>query len=124
MTRNRMIAEQMKRLRAGYGEPLEYRRGEEFALPCSGIVGQTTQQTVTEAGIVSAGQLRDFLIGVEELAFEGDLVIPQAGDRICRLDVEGLPVFEVLPDGDDVYRFSDPLETQYRIHTKGIGADE
>jgi len=118
-----MIADQLRRVRRKYGEKLEYRRGDLFALPCVGVIGATMQKVLTEAGIVTVGRMRDFLIGVEELVFEGDRVIPEAGDRICRLELDGSPVFEALPDGDDVFHYSDPLETQFRIHTKGIGSD-
>lgn len=63
----------------------------------------------------------DFLIPADSLRFGGDLVTPQRGDLIHITAPYDVQTFEVLPFGSEpAWRWSDPHQSMYRIHTKRI----
>jgi hypothetical protein len=58
---------------------------------------------------------RDFIIAKEDLILNGQPTEPEDGDKI---DL-GSVCYEVMPiGGDPAWRYTDPYENQYRIHTK------
>jgi hypothetical protein len=62
----------------------------------------------------------DFVIPAAALYFTyGDPIIPQRGDMIQITQQTQLQTFEVFPYGTDAaWRWSDPHQTIFRIHTK------
>lgn len=122
---NEIKADQLRRMREAFGELVEYRAGDK-ALRVRAIVGKTVTGTKLESNVVNVVHVRDFMVGVDELVDEnGERIEPNRRHQVCRLELPGLPVFQVAePEGaEDCFQFSDAGETQYRIHTKGIGSD-
>jgi hypothetical protein len=61
---------------------------------------------------------RDFIIAKEDLVLNGQPTEPEDGDKIDLGDVR----YEVMPVGSDpAWRYTDPYENQFRIHTKYRG---
>lgn len=68
---------------------------------------------------------RDYLIPVDELTLDGDLVQPQENDWIEQI-INGKPSQQfklIAPEGEPVWRYSDPQETLYRCHCKKMNLD-
>jgi hypothetical protein len=94
--------------------PVEYRRGEQ-SLTVNATFGRTTVDVADESGLSINSHVWDFLILADVLGFE-----PASGDVIA---ADGRQ-FEVLGlGGEGCWRWSDPYQVTYRIHTKDIGAD-
>lgn len=66
-------------------------------------------------------QERDYLIPVADLKIDGVLIKPQLGDWIEQIipAVANPNTYKVsAPQGEQIWRYSDPQETVFRIHTK------
>jgi len=92
--------------------------GEEVAyIPLGGVryeivavPGRTVFNQRNESGLFVRVETRDFIVKREQLAAE-----PQRGDEI----EFGGRRYEVLaPGGEPAWRWSDPMHTAFRIHTK------
>lgn len=111
-----MLANGMDALRAAQVASLAadavYRRGAEET-PIRAVLGRTAFQSRNDRGVWVRVESRDFIVTAGRLGFE-----PQAGDEIeC-----GGATYEVLaPDGEGVWRWSDPQRTAMRIHAKLTG---
>ena len=108
----------MKTLRLVQNEALSkdvtYRHGTE-AVAVRAVPGQTVFRSEGEGGRWVRTQLRDFIIRDGQFTF-----FPERGDVIEFAGRE----FEVLaPDGEGVWRWSDPYHTALRVHTRLIGGD-
>lgn len=65
---------------------------------------------------------QDWLIDAVDLVLDGNEVAPRPGDRITDGDLSDGKVYEVAKiSGMDVWRWSDPYQKTYHIHTKLIG---
>jgi len=74
------------------------------------VPGRTVFRQQNEYGAFVRTETRDFIVKREQLAAE-----PQRGDEI----EFGSRRYEVLaPGGEPAWRWSDPMHTAYRIHTK------
>jgi hypothetical protein len=63
----------------------------------------------------------DFLIPAADLILGGLHSLPTRGHTISIVIAENLEVFEVAPyENDPPWRWSDPNETMFRVHTKHI----
>ncbi len=93
-----------------FGEEIQYAPtgGEPYGV--TAVPGRTVFSQRNEYGLYVRVETRDFIIRREQLAAE-----PQRGDEI----VFDSRRYEVLaPGGEPVWRWSDPMHTAYRIHTK------
>lgn len=67
----------------------------------------------------------DFLIPAADLVMDGVPLVPQRGDRVFLIAAYDVQEFEVFPFGNEpAWRWSDPNQSMYRIHTKlisGVG---
>lgn len=91
-----------------------YTRGAT-SITVSAVLGRVAYLSTADGGVrVEVGD-RDYLIRTADLTF-GE---PWVGDRITAADGK---VFEVqTPDnGEPAWRYSDPDETEYRIHVKRV----
>ena len=80
------------------------------------IVGRTVFRSTNDSGHWTRTETRDFIIRPEELG-----LVPEKGD-VIRFDGGE---YEVLaPNGEPVWRWSDPHRTAMRIHAKHTGGDE
>lgn len=68
----------------------------------------------------------DFIIEASTLHFgDGILITPTRGDLITTVVASEHQTYEVLPFGNDPpWRWSDPYNLMYRIHTKHIDTDQ
>ena len=68
----------------------------------------------------------DFIIIASELHFEdGILITPTRGDLVYVTVVSEMQAYEVLPFGNEpCWRWSDPYNLQYRIHTKHVDTEQ
>lgn len=66
----------------------------------------------------------DFLIPATDLAIADVPITPRRGDRVRVSEEDEVQTFEVLPFGNEPpWRWSDPHQSMYRIHTKHIGTE-
>lgn len=102
-------------LRSHASRVVTYRRGSQ-SVELPAVVGQTTTERDDGSGMVLRSKTRDYLIAVADLAIEGQSTQPQRGDRIEESDGH---VYQVLPLGSDPeWRYSSPINTVYRVHTR------
>jgi hypothetical protein len=103
-----------------FGTPVTYTRNSETP-PLSldevpAIRGRTPFRVDTGYGIFEHVEMRDYLIDVAVLS--PTFGKPEAADQI----IEGLKIFEVSATGTEPpFRYVDPSQKQYRIHTKFAG---
>ena len=72
-------------------------------------------------GVIVESQRMDWVIAVEDLAFDGAVSEPEAGDRIVDLVDSEEHTYEVMPLGTDShFRAVSPFATGWRIHSKRI----
>ena len=91
-----------------------YMRGSEGGI-ARGTIGRTVFRTTNEYGSWVRIETRDVIFRKGELALE-----PQVGDIIIFDGAE----YEVLaPQGESVWRWSDPYRTAMRVHTKLVGEE-
>src|SRR4051794_36949689 len=84
-------------------------------------IGRTEFQLDNGNGLFTATESRDYLVRACDLMLDDIEVVPQKGDRFIEGDLADGNVFEVLnPAGGDLWRWSDPERTRYRIHTKFV----
>ncbi|MBX3444260.1 MAG: hypothetical protein KF774_17795 [Planctomyces sp.] len=122
MSLSAAIGSVLRSLRSSTGERIEYRRAGRV-VRLRALIGRTATETTLETGFVSVGQLEDFLVGAADLDIDGVRFLPERGDQLVRVELPGQPVFQVCPNGEDCYRFSDPARSQIRIHTQAMGVD-
>jgi len=98
-----------------------YERGA-LSVTLNATPGRTEYQKMDQSGVVTDFQTRDFIVTASDLILDGAVVLPVRGDTIT--DTAGTAaVYEVLPiEGEQPYRFSDPLQRMLRIHTKETNA--
>ena len=114
-----MLSEGMAALRSAesewFGEQIVYRRSDGVSYEIVAVPGQTRFHARNDSGVFISQQVRDFIVRPGEIAGE-----PVQGDEIV---FQG-EVYEVLaPNGEPVWRWSDPLRTAMRIHTKHTGGE-
>ena len=90
-------------------------------------IGQTTFETESETGALVKVQSRDFLILAADLVLGDVQTLPMQGDVIRETATDGsgkVHLYEVMaPNGAPHYRYSAPVRTALRIHTKHIGEE-
>ena len=92
-----------------------YQRAGQPDAQVNATFGKTNYEVADESGLTTGSHVWDFLILADELV-NGE---PIPGDVIVTDDRR----FEVLAMGSDTkgWRWSDPYQQTYRIHTKDIG---
>jgi hypothetical protein len=62
---------------------------------------------------------RDYFVNVDDLVINGVKIQPARGHWFEEITPQSTETFEVsAPDGEQTWRYSDPEQTVYRIHTK------
>ena len=101
-----------------------YCRGET-SVEVQATIGKWTFEIDDGTGILEKIESRDFLILAEELIVNGQLTVPQRGDRIRETSGDKVYVYEVLAPGrEDCWRFSDPYRKTLRIHSKQVDVED
>lgn len=94
-----------------------YQRGAE-SVPVLATFGKTTYEVKEAEGITVGAEVVDFLITAANLVLQDEPIQPRYGDQII---VSGQGTYEVLDlPGDGCFRYSDPYQMTFRIHTKRI----
>ena len=102
------------------GVTVTYRRGvSSFELTAAR--GQTTYTAADSNGSVVEIDTRDYLIAAADLNIDDQPIEPQPGDVLEETLRGKLLRFEVIPDRGRSWSFSDPAQTEYRIHTQFVG---
>ena len=114
-----MLGEAMDALRRAetewFGEKVSYLTGDGEEIEVSAVPGKTVFRQRNEYGMWTRVETRDFIIRHADFA-----VVPRKGDVIAWNGSE----YEVLAPGDEpVWRWSDPMKTALRIHTKETGGE-
>ena len=112
-----MLSEAMSALRgaqaACFGETVSYIDGDGRETEVRAVPGSTVFRQRNEYGMWIRTETRDFIVTKSQLPkdpVKGDVIMWNGGE------------YEVLaPNDEPVWRWSDPLETAYRIHTKHTG---
>lgn len=98
-----------------------YRRGnlwvELLATP-----GRSEDEQVDAYGAAYRVNMRDWIINADDLVLGGELVEPEAGDRIEWDDGTGKPrTYEAAAEnGEPPWRYADAHERRLRIHAKKL----
>lgn len=96
-----------------------YKRGDNEVSLMNVVLGETPFRITRGDKSNLYWSEKDFLIPVDGLIINGELVEPQEGDLILLKVRDVLKTYEVwAPQGEQVWRYSDPEEFTYRIHTK------
>ena len=88
-----------------------YRHGGE-ELTVNATWGKTDFEIADDYGSKVASQVFDFLVAASELGFE-----PALGDEI----VADGRIYQVAALAGEVFRWTSPFQTTYRIHTRMAG---
>lgn len=101
------------------GATVTYRRGES-SFELTSARGNTTYNASDANGALVEIDNRDYLIAAADLEIDGQPIEPQHGDMIEETLRGKLVRFEVIPDRGRCWRFSDPAQSEYRIHTQCV----
>jgi len=94
------------------------RNGQPFSVAVTSIRSTSIHDAVTEDGFTTTFKTHDELIDVCDLFTGRDRIVPQDGDTITeRVDGKDVKHTVTMPDGSQVYSYSDPAQTRYRIST-------
>ncbi len=99
-----------------------YMRGTDYVETVATLGSKLLKLDDGEGGVRMQWTDMDFLIPAEGFEFDGEPIVPQRGDRVRLLAGEAIEEFEVMPFGGDApWRWSDPHQSMFRVHTKHIG---
>lgn len=117
MSHQPRLRDALNRIREQRGVTVTYARGSA-TVTLAATVGKTgqNQDIAPEGGVVIRTGVRDYIISAASLILSGSLTAPQRGDKIT----EGSSIYEVMPLGEDCFRYCDSGRTQLRIHTHQI----
>ncbi len=101
-----------------------YQRGGDL-VEASATVGRKAYEIADEYGAVAEVDATDFIVAAADLVFSGEVVEPQAGDRVRMTTARGTEVYEVLAPGPGMAACepADPYRTAWRIHTKHVNTE-
>ena len=102
-------------------QPVQYCRGQQVC-EVRATLGSTSYEVDRGDGLVVQAETVDFLIGADELVFDGRLARPAEGDRIKhrRSGTPEVSVYEVMPLGGSAYRRADVYGGRWRVHTREV----
>jgi hypothetical protein len=110
-----------RQLKAHCSRTVIYRRGEQLVSVVA-VIGRSQFEAVSEDGIVTRFESRDFLIATLDLVLNGTKIEPRRGDRVVEEANGQVHEYEVsAPEQENVYRYCDPFRELMRIHTKRVG---
>ena len=95
-------------------DEVTYRHGSS-AKTIKAIAGRTVFRSTNDCGNWVRTETRDFIIRTGELD-----IFPETGDVI---EVDGGEYEVLAPNGEPVWRWSDPYRTALRVHTKHTGGE-
>ena len=105
-------------------QPVTYHRGVD-SVGVQATIGRTVFEVDDGTGFREKIESRDFLILAEDLIINGQVAVPQRGDRIKETQGNTVYVYEVLAPGEEPhYRFSDLYRKTLRIHTKHVDTED
>jgi len=100
---------------AAGGVSITYSR-DALSVSITAIPGRTIETVESDFGIVFDQQrLRDWLILASDLVLDGSAVVPTRNDTIT--DAGGKTYRVVSIPGEPEYRYSDPYEQVFRVHS-------
>jgi hypothetical protein len=101
-----------------------YRRGSA-SVEVQATLGRRTYEVDDGAGALVEAQSIDFLVSASALVLDGNVVLPERGDRITVTQDGGSKVFEVTSPGGAMAHWepSDPWGRTLRIHTKHVATE-
>lgn len=106
------------------GVSIVYTRNGEHTVTLTATVGRTMYEKETSAGVFVKVQLRDYVnVPAASLILNGQTVLPEPGDKITEEIAGETLIFEVVPHGDNAWRYMDPGRTLLRIHTQQVGVE-
>ena len=110
-----------EKLKAHASRAVVYRRGAD-EVTVQAIIGRTLLKLDDGYGGVRMEWTdRDFLIATDDLVLGGQRTLPKRGDRILETDGSQIWVYDVLAPGNEPeWRYADPHQQMYRIHTKQV----
>ena len=114
------LNQKMKSTTVG-GRSIHYQRGESIA-PMSARFCRIDTTIDESSGVDVRAADQDWLIDAADLVIDGSPTSPLPGDRIIDGDLGDGKVYEVAKiSGMDAWRWSDPYQKTYHIHTKYLG---
>lgn len=123
MSLSAAILQAIRTARSAAGAAITYSRGGSD-VTLTAVVGRTPFEQVSESGMVTRFESRDFLIVAAELILDGNETLPAAGDQIRETVGGEVLVYEVLErPGIPPYRLTDQFRRALRVHTKHIATE-
>ena len=112
-------------LKANASQPVTYARGYDSVDVRATFGKKLLKLDDGFGGIRMQWTDMDFLIKAADLSFTpGSIITPTRGDLIHVTYASDVQTFEVFPFGNEApWRWSDPHQSIYRIHTKWINAE-
>jgi len=105
--------------------PVTYQRSLFTSAPINATVGKTVFESADEFGVVQKVESRDYLMLTTDLVVNSEVTLPQRGDRVRETQGSKTYTYEVVaPNGEPVFRYSDPYRKTLRIHTKHTNTEE
>lgn len=118
------IAAGLDSIRDVAGEKVTYWRGDDSTGELAAVPGLSPSGSSRVNEVPIEDFSRDWIFKVSELVINGDVITPRTGDQV-RQTINGVEViYEVLSDGNQVYRFCDRGRTRIRVHTREMLAEE
>jgi len=118
-----LISAGLAAVREVAGLAVIYRRGA-VDVDMTATPGRTQFSVDGGAGVAVTGECRDWTVAAADLVIDGEVALPERGDRII-LEVGGvITTYEVCDlGGERHYRPCDNLGVYLRIHTRIVGND-
>jgi hypothetical protein len=110
------------KLKSHLSQTVVYRRGS-LTVPISATFGDSGHDIVTPDGLIIEVHSRDFTFTVADLVLNGVLTTPERGDKVEFTDPDdGLRYTHELMSlsNEPAWRYADPYNKTYRIHTERI----
>lgn len=117
------IAAALGTVHAAAGEAVTYHRGDA-SVALTAVPGLNLLRTEEISDVPVSANSRDWIFQASELVIGGAVIKPRRGDLVKQTVAGELVVYEVLHDGDQVYRYCDRARTRIRVHTKEVAAGE
>ena len=100
-----------------------YGRGTS-SVEVSATIGRTQFDVDDGYGVLERIESRDYLILTGDLVLDGEVTLPERGDRIRETAGTQTFVYEVMAPGKEpAWRYSDPYRQTLRIHTKQVDTE-
>jgi len=114
---SQLVSGALAEVRTFARDSVTYCRGEHSVV-LTATVGKSQIDAPDKNGVVTILNARDFMFAAAALILDGEVVLPESGDRVLQTIGTTDYLYSVLKmPGQNSYDFSDSGKTQIRVHT-------